>query len=87
MNHEIGLIEGVRLLSRLRWQVTDDQFDPDFLFIVGVDSETDALPIGEERQLWKASVLRDKDEEIKRLEGFYRSKIVAACHVLIKRFS
>ena len=86
LNQEIGLIEGARLLSRLRGEVTESQFDPDFTLFVGIDSETDALPVGDERQLWADSVLLEKDKEIKRLEDFYRDNVVAACKVLISRF-
>jgi len=87
LNEEIGLIEGVRLLSTLRWEVTDDQFDPDFLFFIGIDSETDALPIGEERRHWADYALVEKDKEIKKNEDFYRMEVFASCKVLIERFS
>ncbi|MCB8979707.1 MAG: hypothetical protein H6657_20040 [Ardenticatenaceae bacterium] len=86
LNQEIGLIEGTRLLSRLRGEVTEGQFDPDFTLFIGIDSETDALPVGDERQFWADSVLLEKDKEIRRLEDFYRDNVVAACKVLISRF-
>jgi len=86
LNGEMDLIEGTRLLTTLRWEVTEDQFDQDFLLFVGIDSETDALPIGEERLDWADYALAEKDVEIKRIEDYYRDKIFAACRVLVERF-
>jgi hypothetical protein len=85
--NQIGIIEGARELAHLRWQVTDDEFDPDFIPFVAVDSETDALPIGEERVYWASKVLVEKDQEIKEADDFYREKILAACRILIARFA
>ena len=84
---QIGIIEGARELAHLRWKVTDDEFDPDFLPFISVDSETDALPIGEERAYWASHALAEKDQEIKRAEDFYREKILAACQILVVRFT
>ena len=87
LNEELGLIEGTRLLSAASREVTNNQFDPDFLLFVAVDSETDALPIGKERQYWADYALVEKDKEIKRAEEFYREQIIAGCKVLIERFT
>jgi hypothetical protein len=38
-----------------------DEFDPDFLTFVGIDSETDDLPVGENRRHWGADALAKKD--------------------------
>ncbi len=84
---QIGIIEGARKLAYLRWKVTDDEFDPDFIPFVAVDSETDALPIGEERARWTSNALAEKDREIKHAEDFYREKILAACRVLLTRYT
>jgi hypothetical protein len=85
--NQVGIIEGARELAHLRWQVTDDEFDPDFIPFIAVDSETDAFPIGKERAYWASSVLVEKDREIKQADDLYREKILAACRVLVARFT
>jgi hypothetical protein len=83
----IGLIEGSRALSHLRHEVEVKEPDRDFLIFVGVDSETDHLPIGEERKSWDAEALAAKDQEIQEFEASVREDIMAACRNLIARFS
>ncbi len=89
LNNKIGIIEGARILSSLRHDITDEteRLDPDFVLFVGIDSETDSLPVGKERRNWAAYALVEKDKEIQQAEDFYRDKVMAACKVLIDRFS
>ena len=82
-----GIIEGARLLVRLRPTVTRDEFDPDFMPFVAIVSETDELPIGKERDLWASSALEEKDKIIRQVEETYREGAWAACRVIIERFS
>ena len=82
-----GVIEGARLLARLGPTVTRDDRDPDFLPFVAIDTETDGLPLGKERELWANSALLEKDKEIQREEEFQREKVFAACRIIIERFS
>ena len=86
LGSQISVIEASRELSRLRFEVCSDPFDSDFLPFVGIDSETDALPIGSVRELWAADALRAKDIEIQRAEEFYRDVARDACRKLVKRF-
>ncbi len=87
VSNHIGVIEASRLLARLRFGVAVDQWDPDFITFVGIDSETDDLPLGEARHHWSPSALALKDVEIAHAEEFYRdSALVAASH-LIARFA
>jgi hypothetical protein len=86
---EIGVIEGSRELRSLQFEVSDDDFDPDFMLFVAIDSETDHLPVGSVRANWTTEALKGKDLEIKKAEGFYRNQIaeiVEACKKLIVRF-
>ena len=51
LDGSIGVIEGCRALAALRHQVDVDSLDPDFLPIIGIDSETDHFPIGDVRKV------------------------------------
>lgn len=56
---------------------------------VGIDSETDHLPLEPlERQLWEPSALAKKDEEIERYTKWAHSlNIRTACESVILRFT
>ena len=47
--------------------------------IIGIESETDHLPVGEVRKLWAASALQEKDAEIVRAEAFWKTEFLEAC--------
>ena len=83
----VGVIEGSRLLCSLQCRVSSLDHDPDFLPFVGIDSETDHLPVGDVRQHWVAETLVRKDIEIQEVEAFYRDQAVAGCERLLARFS
>jgi hypothetical protein len=80
---EIGLIEGCRALSSMRWELWDDVRDR-FIPFVAIDSETDDLPIGAVRDLWEPNALALKDLEINRCEQLYRTQVGEACTALIE---
>ncbi len=82
-----GVIEGSRLLASLSHCIGVGEFDADFLPFVGIDSETDHLPIGEVRRHWAADALATKDAELAVAEAFYRQRASAACARLIARFA
>ena len=84
---ELGIIAGSRLLVSLCSRVSSLDHDPDFLLFVGIDSETDHLPVGDVRQHWAPVALASKDEEIRSAEAFYRDDAIAACKALLIRFS
>ena len=50
----------------------------DFLFLKGVDSECDGLPLGPERQYWAPASLREKDAIAQSYEQAIREDLVAA---------
>jgi|SRR5580704_16844471 hypothetical protein len=83
---KIGIIEGSRILSRLRFKICEGGFDPDFYGFIGIDSATDHLPIGRVREHWAEDALVRKDKEIKEAEDSYREKAFADCRKLIQRF-
>jgi hypothetical protein len=57
-------IVSARELARLRFSVGVNDDDPDFTCFVAIDSETDALPVGPERERWSAEALARLEQEI-----------------------
>ncbi len=83
---EIGIILGCRRLQSFRFRLADEH-DEDFMLFVGVDSQTDHLPVDDERRNWSSEALARKDIEIAESENFFRNDVVAACHKVIARFA
>ena len=85
LDGKIGIVAGARELTRLRFPSRAES-DSDILVFVGVDSETDHLPLGNVRQQWNAEVLKVKDEELKRYEVQVRERVFGACRNLITKY-
>ncbi|MCP4674179.1 MAG: DUF2489 domain-containing protein [Deltaproteobacteria bacterium] len=81
-----GVIEGARELHVLQYEVSEDDFDSDFMVFNAINSETDHLPIGKVREQWSSSTLEMKDEEKTAAEKRFRKEAISACKKLIKRF-
>jgi hypothetical protein len=86
LDKKLGIIEGVRKLRLLHHEVSENDFDPDFLIFTSIDSETDHLPVGEVRKHWSSNALELKDKEIDDAEEYYREEVFDTCKELIKRF-
>jgi hypothetical protein len=86
LEEKVGVIEGARLMQGLLWQAEDSEEDGDLLVFIGIDSETDDLPVGEERQHWSEEALKEKDIEIRRCEKLYREAAREACARIIERW-
>jgi hypothetical protein len=72
------VLEAVRLLFSLAH--TDAIADvEDRKLIIGIESETDHLPVGEVRKLWAPDALKEKDLEIARAEELYRGDFLETC--------
>jgi hypothetical protein len=84
LNNEMAIIEASRILSG---RLQGFEKDPDFITFVGIDSETDHLPVGEVRKHWNPEVLAQKDKEIAECENFYRVRALEACERIIKKVS
>ena len=87
LSGQLGVIEGSRLLCSLRSRVSSLDHDPDFIAFVGLDSETDHLPIGAVRRHWAPAALANKDIQIQAAEQHWHDTAIAACHRLLRRFS
>ena len=85
LDGKLGIIEGAGKLAKFRINAKAEK-DPDFIFLLGVDSETDHLPIGNAARHWNASVLKEKAKEIERVEGHYTERVFQACRSLIQKY-
>jgi hypothetical protein len=72
------ILEAVRELVYLAHTDAISNED-DRKLIIGIESETDHLPVGEVRKLWAASALQEKDAEIVRAEAFWKTEFLEAC--------
>ena len=80
-----SFIEGAHDLAGLRSSAGLEK-DPDFTTFVGIDSETDAFPMGEVRKLWNAEALAKLQPEIDRAEAWAREVGLEECKRLALRF-
>ena len=85
LSGELSIVAGARQFSGLRFDV-GAQYDSDFIFFVGVDSETDHLPVGEVRSRWNSNVLKAKDAELQLYEASVRERAFEVCRSLIKKY-
>jgi hypothetical protein len=79
----LGVIAASRQLSRLRHDAAPQVADV-LLAFAGIDSETDALPVGGVRKEWNREALERKDKEIAEAEQFYRENAMNAAAELIR---
>ncbi len=83
---DVGVIAASRKLRDLHCQMFQD-VDDDFRIFIGIESETDHLPVGDERQYWNAAVLSEKDKEIAEYEDKKMKVVIESCKKLIDRFA
>jgi hypothetical protein len=82
----MDLFVGCREICALRGSGLSETDEQVLTTIIGVESETDAFPIGSERSLWDADALREKDEELSQYLHKVRPIILAACRRIIEQF-
>jgi hypothetical protein len=80
---QLGVIAASRLLSHFRHEA-EPKVAEVLLTFVGIDSETDALPIGAVRENWSPEALKRKDREIAEAEQFYRETALNAAAELLR---
>jgi hypothetical protein len=84
INGELGAVEGSRILTRLGYGLALGNIEPDFMLtFAGVDSETDDLPLGAERDLWNPQALDRKDAELQEYQPKVEEEVRQACSSLI----
>ena len=86
LDGRIGVIAAAQQLSKLRhWVRADD--DPDFQIFIAIESESDHLPTGNERQHWAPDALKTKDVEIREIEEFHRAGALEAARKLQAKYA
>jgi hypothetical protein len=55
--------------------------------IMGMESETDHLPVGEVRKLWASYSLKKKDVEIARAKELSRTHFLQTCRKIVNRIA
>jgi hypothetical protein len=83
---DIGVIAASRALSRLRPEVAPawPEMDEALITFVGVDSETDDLAIGAEREMWAPAALAVQDQKIVEAEDRFREPARVACRRVLE---
>ena len=82
----LSFLEGARSIAALSHDAGLGHLDNDIVPFVAVESETDAFPLGSQRQYWQPEALAKLGPEIDRWEAFARSDLRKACEKLIDRF-
>jgi hypothetical protein len=82
----LSFLEGARLIHKLYARAKLLDHDPDIIVFTGIVSETDSLPIGNERQRWSAEALVRLQPEIDRAERWAQEFGRLSCERLIRRF-
>lgn len=82
----IGILRAAQQLSSLRHTLVGDARDEDWDVFASIDSETDHLPLEEDRKNWAPEALARKDIEIKEAEDFFRPRAVEAAQNLLRRY-
>lgn len=84
LDRKIHPIEACRALVRMR-DLFPDPNDDDFLALVGIESETDDLPLGDVRTLWAPSALAGKDAELREYLQRVEHTLTDACSSLLAK--
>lgn len=88
LRNEIGLLEGCRQLASVSRRLPAlEASDPDVLTFVGVDSESDDIPLGSVRTRWAAEALAEKDNQRDEYLSRARESIEQACRAIVDRYS
>ncbi len=83
----VSFIVGARSICQFGYEAGIHD-DPDILPFVGIDSETDALPLDSElRRLWSPVALEKLQPEIDRKEEWARQFGTPYCERLVIRFN
>jgi hypothetical protein len=81
-----NVIESARALFGLSFRVRAER-DPDFQRFAGIDSESDALPVGPERDNWSRSALEREDAKIVAFQERWRDQAVESAKRLIEKYA
>ena len=86
LDGKLSYIEGTRRIMPLSFNAHLEE-DPDILSLTGIFSETNAFPIGEQRNRWDPDALEALQPKIDSAENRARANGEAPCRSIVKRFS
>jgi hypothetical protein len=81
---KVSPIEGARLIASTRFTARLED-DPDVLPFVGIASETETLPLGDDRIHWQAQALTSLQPDIDKAQTWARDFVSAYCQNLLAR--
>ncbi len=82
---ECNIPLAARMLRPLLREIERELDRQDYIFFVAVDSETDHLPTGPERQYWDPHILEEKDREIARHDALDRPEALEVCKRILEK--
>jgi hypothetical protein len=85
LNGAVGIVAGARKIASMRFGSATEN-DKDVLVFVGIDSESDDLPIGDVRRHWNSEALKAKDAELRSFEARVKESAFRACERIIARY-
>jgi hypothetical protein len=85
LRNEIGILEGVRALLPLLHIDSGIASKDDLNLMIGIDSETDHLPLGKFRENWHPDFLPNKDREVARCQKLYGDQVRSACERILAK--
>lgn len=86
LSGSVPVVDGCRSLLQLRRRLAkvDEGL---FETITAVESETDAVPLGAERNFWTQEALARKDAEVETYVCRVRDSVMEACRNLVQHYS
>jgi hypothetical protein len=87
LDGKLDILEGAREIVRLRHELEVPEDDPDLNAFVVIESETDALPIGRQREHWAVDVLARREPELADARKWAFEIAKEECRNLVARFA
>jgi hypothetical protein len=76
---QLSYIEGARIVNGWSHDAGIDRLSVPFVTFVAIDSETDAIPLGEVRDLWASDAVAKHSAEWERSEAWAKQHGELAC--------
>jgi hypothetical protein len=86
ISRQVSLIEGVRRINDLAWDLDDDGVDPRYDVFRQFESKVLNVPPSSARAHWNPTALANVDAQAAILEAEHRLGVEAACRSLIESY-
>ena len=86
ISREVGLVEGIRKLNDLAWDLDDDGLDARFDAFRQFESKVLNVPPITAREHWSPTALSAVDAQVATFEAIHRPEVEAACRALIQSY-